>query len=223
MKNLFTTLISCIAIMFLAVLPAAAQTPDGQTPAEETVCDPLKSDGISKGLYGLCVAFCEAQDHAELATPITGAELATLESNAPSGRILANYNKKRQATDPAMPCILVEESCPCWSSAELNEINGLAPSGAAAATSCGQLNDPVSGLIDVRLVAENAAESFIQAIAWDQHRATFPGTVEQCQFLNRQVSPPIFRRLNVSSGTLTHAQAVNCLAQVNAQCAALGH
>ena len=44
---------------------ASAQTPDGETPAEEQVCDPLRADGVTKGLYGLCVAFCEAHDIAD--------------------------------------------------------------------------------------------------------------------------------------------------------------
>ena len=50
-----------MAAMVLAALAFApisqAKTPDGQTPAEETVCDDLEG-----ALYGLCVAFCEAMD-----------------------------------------------------------------------------------------------------------------------------------------------------------------
>ena len=76
-------------------LGALAQTPDGQTPAEETICSPLQDDGVTKGLYGLCVAFCEAQDITNEEVPISEEELAQLESTTPSGRILANYNKKR--------------------------------------------------------------------------------------------------------------------------------
>ena len=41
--------------------PAMAETPDGTTPANETVCDGLKTNA-TPGLYGLCVAYCEAQD-----------------------------------------------------------------------------------------------------------------------------------------------------------------
>ena len=39
---------------------ANALTPDGETLANEGVCDVLQ--GGSPGLYGLCVAYCEAQD-----------------------------------------------------------------------------------------------------------------------------------------------------------------
>lgn len=56
-----------------------------------------------------------------------------LESKIPSGKILENYNKKRDKAlnplDPPMPCIVVEEPCPCWTYAELESINGYAPDG----------------------------------------------------------------------------------------------
>jgi hypothetical protein len=38
-------------------LPAVAQTPDGRTPAEETMCD-----GLEDNLFGICNAYCEAMD-----------------------------------------------------------------------------------------------------------------------------------------------------------------
>lgn len=46
-----------VAAMFVFTPMSDAKTPDGQTPAEETVCDEL-----SGALYGLCVAYCEAMD-----------------------------------------------------------------------------------------------------------------------------------------------------------------
>jgi len=51
-----------LGALFPATPPAMDQTPDGETPANEGVCDALQADGTTKGLYGLCVAFCEAQD-----------------------------------------------------------------------------------------------------------------------------------------------------------------
>ena len=36
-----------------------AQTPDGETPSEEQACDKYEGEGAR---YGLCVAYCEAQD-----------------------------------------------------------------------------------------------------------------------------------------------------------------
>ena len=48
-------------VVFVLVLSfgakSYAQTPDGETPAEETVC----YDQVGKA-YGLCVAYCEAMD-----------------------------------------------------------------------------------------------------------------------------------------------------------------
>ncbi len=114
-------------LIVLLSFPASllAQTGDGVPPANEGICDELI--GATPGLYGLCVAFCESQDFASLSNPITSEELATLEAGIPSGRILANYNKLKTPSDPPMPCILVEEPCPCWSAEEIASIDGVIP------------------------------------------------------------------------------------------------
>ena len=86
---------------------SVAQTPDGETPANEGVCDELI--GGTPGLYGLCVAYCEAQDLDEFGQP------------KPSNtRLLEIYEKKRRSGDADMPCIRVP--CPCWTSAELTDL-----------------------------------------------------------------------------------------------------
>jgi hypothetical protein len=61
---MFRSLSTFVCIPAFAFLTGAAlaQTPDGQTPVNEGVCDELMESGITKGLFGLCVAFCEAQD-----------------------------------------------------------------------------------------------------------------------------------------------------------------
>jgi len=46
-----------LALLLLCTGAALAQTPDGETPSEETVCD-----GESGAAYGLCNAYCEAMD-----------------------------------------------------------------------------------------------------------------------------------------------------------------
>ncbi len=84
-----------------------ALTPDGETPANEDVCDGLQ--GASPGLYGLCVAYCEAQD------------LDTIDKKPPSLKILENYNKKKQSGDPVMPC--TSENFGCFTQAELDSIS----------------------------------------------------------------------------------------------------
>ena len=109
---------SSIALLFIFVFAAQttfAQTPDEEPPAVETICDPLKS--ATPGLYGLCVAYCEAQDCHD--DPVDLAECQAENPNDPWGtqgcscsRVLDNYNAKRQAGDPEMPCIKTE--CPCF-------------------------------------------------------------------------------------------------------------
>lgn len=86
---------------------ANATTPDGETPANEGVCNPLQ--GGTGGLYGLCVAYCEAQD------------LDSVDQSPPSLKILANYRKKMQPGDIDMPCVKV--SCPCWSDTEIDSLS----------------------------------------------------------------------------------------------------
>ena len=123
MKKLYF-LVYVIFVLLISSFPTAAETLDGVTPAEETVCDPLKEDSVTKGLYGLCVAFCEAQDITDKSTPLTPEELDAIKIEVPSVRILENYNKKKQDTDPEMPCVLVQEACPCFTKQELQSIDG---------------------------------------------------------------------------------------------------
>lgn len=199
----------------LMVATAAAQTPDGQTPAEETVCDPLMDDGVTKGLYGLCVAFCEAQDHSSLNAAITEAELEALESEAPSGRVLANYNKKKKETDPAMPCIKVEESCPCWSAEDLAGIDGFAPD--YTATEQYFCNTGQWDLVALREFAP-------LHMAWSHLLESTPehGPIGYCLYVDEGASPQIFRHLTFHNGTLSMPQARACNAQVRARCVEAG-
>ena len=95
-----------ILVVCLTAAPVTASTPDGETPANEGVCDTLQ--GATPGLYGLCVAYCEAQD------------LDDYDDKPSRTRILANYRKKMQAGDQDMPCIQVP--CACVSQEELNSM-----------------------------------------------------------------------------------------------------
>lgn len=98
---------------FLFFSPAVAQTPDQTTPANEGVCDELLY-GATKGLYGLCVAFCEAQD----CEPDFSLDNPFENCKTGSKKVLSAYNKKKRAGDPEMPCIQQTE-CPCWTQSEL--------------------------------------------------------------------------------------------------------
>ena len=99
----------------LAFGPVWARTPDGMPPANEGVCDDLFD--ATPGLYGLCVAFCEAQDCVPdftLANPFENCKFG-------SEKVLRNYEKRMGAGDPSMPCIQ-QSACPCWT---LEELAGL--------------------------------------------------------------------------------------------------
>lgn len=125
-EQLRVAALTAVAVLFVGAsfspTIAVAQTPDGETPANEGACDSLQ--GSTPGLYGLCVAYCEAQD------------LDSFDKNPPSDKILANYRKKMRAGDPDMPCIQVP--CPCWSDAELSSITA-----DATAAACPRSTDKV--------------------------------------------------------------------------------
>lgn len=84
----------CImSLALLAVIPAAAKTPDGQTPSEETVCD-----GLQGAAYGQCTAYCEAMD-------------CDHPAHRASDKACANKRLKfMQLTGTPPPC---DATCPC--------------------------------------------------------------------------------------------------------------
>jgi hypothetical protein len=86
-----------IAFLFSGILatwcPATARTPDGQTPAEETVCD-----GETGAAFGLCNAYCEAMD---CDSPAHRA------SDTACSQVRRNFERK---TGRPLPCEVV---CPC--------------------------------------------------------------------------------------------------------------
>ena len=201
-------------------MPVFAQTSDGNTPAEETVCDPLKEDGITKGLYGLCVAFCEAGDYADELDTISPEELAALETRSPSGRILANYNKKKDKAnnpaDPDMPCILVEEPCPCWTAEELASIDGFMDydgydtSGLECRTTSFQNN--IYEKDDRNIINYQYADTFTV----NGYNRCFYQYAE-----SRADGYYYFQRfLTIEAGTLTEEQLLTCDAQITAAKAA---
>jgi hypothetical protein len=94
--SLFLLLVS-LFVFFSSPLAAA--------PANKGVCEDLKAKGVTKGLFGLCVAYCEA--------------------GANSEQVLENYNRKKKDGDPAMPCLEAQEpvlGCACWNTLTRDEI-----------------------------------------------------------------------------------------------------
>ena len=118
--SIVSALLALVLVVGLVMLntPVMATTADGTTPANEGVCDVVK--GKTPGLYGLCVAYCEAQD-----LDIVG------DKETPNNKILANYRAKMQTGDPDMPCVHVP--CPCWTDAQLANVTN-----SGGALSCGQ-------------------------------------------------------------------------------------
>jgi len=84
---------------------------------QHEVCNDLK--GGTRGLYGLCVVYCEAQScDAEAAA----AGQCTRQSF--NERVVENYNRIKAADDPDMPCLEEPASvspCPCLTEQEAND------------------------------------------------------------------------------------------------------
>lgn len=150
-----------------------ASTPDGETPANEGVCDTLK--GYTPGLYGLCVAYCEAQD-----LDLVG------DKETPNNKILANYRKKMKAGDPDMPCIQVP--CPCWNAEQLANV------GVTAVPSC-NINTSVATVSVVqpgtnqRAVADTQSNvcRFTDTLATPRISLRFDITAEEAQSCYNQI------------------------------------
>jgi hypothetical protein len=88
------------ALLLLCSGAALAQTPDDQTPAEETVCN-----SETGAAYGLCNAFCEAMD---------------CETDTPSASATACdkvRTKFQQIAGHDVPCV---NACPCTRIPEFN-------------------------------------------------------------------------------------------------------
>ena len=155
-----------------------ASTPDGETPANEGVCDVLI--GATPGLFGLCNAYCEAQD------------LDSFDKEPPRSKILGNYNKKKNAGDPDMPCMQVP--CPCWTDAELASIGS---DGFAMCTT----GSTTIGIVNTTLGAPRQ-----QAEA-----DTDPGR-ERCRYIF--LGDP----RTIRSFSITAEEAQSCAAQVQSAC-----
>ena len=96
-KSLWTLVLSVLVVG----TSAFAKTPDGQTPAHETVCD-----NETGAAYGLCVSYCEAKD-------CTDPNQRASEQGCESVR--ENFEKH---TGRPLPCTM---TCPCPEILELFE------------------------------------------------------------------------------------------------------
>ncbi len=110
------------ALLLLCTGAALASTPDGQTPAEETVCD-----SETGAAFGLCNAYCEAMD---------------CESEDPQASETACTKvrgKFMNITGRDLPCEAPPATCPCLGQSSFDLF-------LTTATSC-VLNDPAFGIM----------------------------------------------------------------------------
>lgn len=216
-----------VALWLMFGLPVSAKTPEGETPAQSGLCDVLKQDGVTKGLYGVCVALCEAQGYA--------GGPPTKESHR---RLLDNYDKLRKPGDRDLPCAPpslksepdpappppppVVQVCPCWTPAEADAVDGVLSDGS---TAVGWAPKTTSGSAcstkpDNPYIQEASATiapsevSYLQAV----NVSTQFWQLHQCKYRKMVPNQPLADVfLSVEFGTLTMEQLAACEADIAAR------
>jgi hypothetical protein len=189
-------------LLLVLMSMAVSAAPGGGESANESVCDPLKAQGVTKGLYGLCVAFCEGGEYAARDVPLTDDELQALASKAPAGAILRNYNRRKQVSDPDMPCIVraAEEACPCWSPGELLAVSdGVSADAVAIGYGC----DTTATSIQVY---EGEPSDSFAALSTNRSRSS------NCYYSNSATGKDLLINLE------TEEQAAACRSQITLRC-----
>lgn len=207
----------CCMVALLGFGPSAfGQPPDKQTPAAESACNLLKADEFTKGLYGLCVAFCKAKGHVG-------------ESSQSLDRILANYERRRTGTDPDMPClgpvasqppVAVVQACPCWTDAEASAIDGVLSDGSTATG----WPAPTSSSTVCNTAPTNLylSEYLFWATEHTYIHTVEQSTIHRCEYQQQTPEGGVWRLFQVEEGTLTMEQFAACEADLLARQAALG-
>jgi hypothetical protein len=195
--------------------PAMTQREQDQaTQAPNTgVCDGLKAPGTTRGLFGLCNAYCVA-----LACPdaTSGAAALSAQCKSASPQLLADYNRLKTATDPAMPCVKPPPGCPCWSATELAGV------GRSFSPHIVELFPNVAGDSETIALVENrySLDQFVYG-AYTLAQVNDTSTNDQCVFLYADFAPgappPTIRVQNI-----TQSQASTCKAAIRGQVLALG-
>jgi hypothetical protein len=186
--------------LVVALTPTArAQTPDGETPANEGVCDELI--GATPGLYGLCVGFCEAQDCEASIDASTGEVTFDADCKPSDPKLLANYNNRAGPDDPPMPCVndTITE-CPCWTEAELDAFED------TRETRCTQ-NETETALRIVGPELEDTRVAFSQPVTSPEGST--------CGYLHFEAG--VIRRIET-----TPVETIVCRESIRAECADRG-
>ncbi len=98
MKKLIGLIV--FSLLFSVGINSYSQTPDGETPAVEDVCD-----GLEGASYGLCNAYCEAMDCDD---PETKA------SDKACEKVLGNYQKQTDFPGPPCDCCELNDTQEAW-------------------------------------------------------------------------------------------------------------
>jgi len=123
MKKYLSSIGVAALVLLSPIHQAISQpTPDGENPAVEETCDHLQ--GGTPGLFGLCIAACEARD---LGNP----DLMTEREVDQFERLVAKYDTKRTTDDPDLPCATVHPvpvgECPLVPQEHLDGMLGMVP------------------------------------------------------------------------------------------------
>ena len=165
-----------LALLVLTTVPAWG--------ANEGVCNPLL--GRTPALYGLCVAFCEAQQ----CDPDEGALDPFADCPPASPRLLELYNHFKQADDPAMPCVQSGgggDSCPCFTQEQVDAIP----------------TPYLQCIVDFSFGGNEEHTNIIYAEGGQQLAgagAVLGQFSDSCVYHNSLVDPPIFFSLEVTQG-----------------------
>lgn len=145
--------------------------------ANQGVCDGLKAPGVTAGLHGLCVAYCEALNCPDASA---GATALSAQCRAASPTLVANYDKTRKTSDPAMPCVK-PPSCPCWTAGELTAVGrSYSPQNLVWFRNLFSANES-SALVENRYPADFGA--FVLAQIDDT------ATTDECRYFNADFAP----------------------------------
>ncbi|MCP3963312.1 MAG: hypothetical protein GY719_36200 [bacterium] len=143
MKTMLKLSILLLALTLAA--GAAAETPDGDPPSEETVCDPFIGD---ENAFGLCNAYCEAMD---CDSPDVKASQRACERK---------FQKFKDLTGSPPPCAGV--NCPCLSDPVFEDLIDGTIAIAACSAEGDEMTDPyivsVSDLLATNQASATRAE-----------------------------------------------------------------
>ena len=193
-----TTLIT-ITFIFLSLIAGTAMaqgTPDGQTPAEELLCD-----NQSGAAFGLCNAYCEAMD-----CDCPTASNPTCEPRASATACTRVSDRYTQITGNGIVCEATPVSCPCldvtdarWSEGDDTWVQFA--NGTRNVTSCSN----VGGILTVESLDPN---TFLT----DSATVTSAGDSSSCALMNQELEATVLDTF----APISEAEAAACAALLEA-------